>query len=100
MIKAVDSTIQMMGPEECGWDGFFYSGADHEATNNGTCGFYGSVPDCGDHAANGDYTAYLLREMRDYDAIPGNPRILDYFTLHYYPESFDQGTSAGRADAA
>jgi hypothetical protein len=33
MIKGVDPTIQTLGPEEWGWDGYFYSGADQESTN-------------------------------------------------------------------
>ena len=36
MVKTVDPTAQVQGPEEWGWDGFIYSGADQQYIQNTT----------------------------------------------------------------
>jgi hypothetical protein len=42
MIKAIDPNAQVVGPEEWGWSGYFYSGADQQAlSTNG----YTTAPD-------------------------------------------------------
>lgn len=79
-IKAADPTALTTGPEEWGWDGFLYSGYDQQwaPTHNW------ATPD---RDANGgvDYVAYLLAQMKTASQNSGT-RLLDYFTLHYYPQ--------------
>jgi len=83
MIKGVDPGAQVLGPEEWGWDGFFYSGKDQQLLSQLAC----SGPDCPDRVLQGglDYTAYLLDQLRQYDA-GGGGRILDMLTEHFYPQ--------------
>lgn len=83
MIKGVDPSVQVLGPEEWGWDGFFYSGKDQQLLSRLAC----NGPDCPDRVAQGglDYTAYLLDQLRQYDA-GGGGRVLDVLSEHFYPQ--------------
>src|SRR5438552_1736761 len=76
-IKSVDPTAQVLGPEEWGWDAYFYSGKDQELLSQVAC----NGPDCPDRLAQGglDYTAYLLDQLHQYEA-GGGGRILDMLT--------------------
>ena len=99
MIKGVDPSVQILGPEEWGWDGYFYSGADQQDITDNNCDFgdsSGGPRECTDHRAHGDYVPYLLQVMKDYDAAHGQ-RIMDWLSLHYYPQSgeFDGGDVPG-----
>lgn len=80
-IKDRDPNALALGPEEWGWGGFIYSGFDQQA---GAANGYTSFPD---RAANGnmDYAPWLLKEMRLASTRAGR-RLLDIFTLHYYPQ--------------
>jgi hypothetical protein len=90
MIKSVDPTAQVVGPEEWGWDGYRYSGYDlwYAPKNNWT------FPDRAAHG-NTDYVVWLLQQFRNDDATRGI-RLLDFFTLHYYPQGgeFSNDTSS------
>jgi hypothetical protein len=81
-VKAVDPAALVAAPEEWGWSGYFYSGYDQQygAQHNWT-----SFPD---RAANGgmDYMPWLLSQLYQ-RATNTNQRLLDYFTLHCYPQS-------------
>jgi len=81
MIKNVDPTATVMGPEEWGWDGYLYSGIDQQdaPANN-----YQSYPDRAAHG-NVDYVAYLLSQYALASASAGH-RLVDVFTLHWYPQ--------------
>ena len=74
-VKSVDPNALVHGPEEWGWSGYFYSGYDQQ---NG--GFH-------DRATNGgwDYCPWLLNQYYQ-RATNTNQRLLDYFTLHCYPQ--------------
>jgi hypothetical protein len=80
MIKSVDPRAQIVGPEEWGWDGYRYSGYDLQY-----------APDHGwifpDRAAHGnmDYVARILQQFKLDEQTRGK-RLLDVFTLHYYPQ--------------
>lgn len=91
MIKTVDPSAQIVGPEEWGWSGFFYSGYDQQyaAAHN-----YSSFPDRAAHG-NADYAPWLLQQFRADEQTRGI-RLLDFFTLHYYPQGgeFSDDTSA------
>jgi len=81
MVKAVDPTALILGPEEWGWLGYLYSGYDQQyASKNG----WANPPD---RAAHGgwDYVPWLLDQMRQHEAASGQ-RLLDVLSLHYYPQ--------------
>jgi hypothetical protein len=80
MIKSVDPTAQVVGPEEWGWDGYRYSGYDlwYAPKNNWT------FPDRAAHG-NMDYAPWLLQQFKK-DEVTRGIRLLDFFTLHYYPQ--------------
>jgi glycosyl hydrolase family 44/Calx-beta domain-containing protein len=96
MIKAVDPSAEILGPEEWGYDGFFYSGLDQHNLSTGVCGF---GDDCPDRAAHGsqDYVPYLLDHMRQYEVDHPGHRILDWLSLHFYPQG---GEFSGNTTAA
>ncbi|SFJ71137.1 glycoside hydrolase family 44 protein [Planctomicrobium piriforme] len=84
MIKSVDPTAQVLGPEEWGWSGYFYSGKDQQYFAQ--TGDYSHMPP--DKQAHGgmDYLPWLLDQLRQKDQQTGQ-RLLDAFTVHYYPQS-------------
>jgi hypothetical protein len=75
MVKSNDPNALVCGPEEWGWNGYLYSGYDQQ--NSGYT----------DRAANGgwDYMPWLLNQIHQHDLGTGY-RLLDYFTLHCYPQ--------------
>jgi len=86
MIKAVDPGALVVGPEEWGWSGYFYSGYDQQyGAAHGWCCYP-------DRAANGnmDYMPWLLDQLHKYDIANGK-RVLDVFSLHYYPQDGEYG---------
>ncbi len=91
MIKSVDPSAQVVGPEEWGWSGYFYSGYDQQY---GAAHNYSSFPDRAAHG-NADYAPWLLQQFRNDEQTRGI-RLLDFFTLHYYPQGgeFSDDTSA------
>ncbi len=83
-VKAIDPNALLLAPEEWGWPGYFYSGFDSQwagAHNNWDPAFF---PDRG---TNGgwDYLPWLLDQARQRATNTGL-RLLDYFTLHIYPQ--------------
>ncbi len=78
MVKSVDPGALVVGPEEWGWTGYLLSGKDMQA---------GNWSNPADKAAHGgmDYTPWLLKQLKDYEARNGK-RLLDVFSLHYYPQ--------------
>jgi hypothetical protein len=83
MVKSNDPDALVCGPEEWGWPGYFNSGYDIQ-NPGGT-----------DRAANGgmDYMPWLLNQLHQHDTNTGI-RLLDFFTLHCYPQEGNVGTSA------
>ncbi len=83
MIKSVDAGAAVVGPEEWGWSGYFYSGADQQY--GAAHGWNGVYPD---RQANGnmDYMPWLLDQLHKYDVANGK-HVLDVFSLHIYPQS-------------
>jgi hypothetical protein len=83
-VKAVDPNALVATPEEWGWGGYLYSGFDQQwsgAHNDYNPAHY---PDRG---TNGgwDYCPWLLSQFYR-QATNTNQRLLDYFTLHCYPQ--------------
>ncbi len=80
MIKTEDPAAQVLGPEEWGWGGFLYSGYDQQyAPTHGW-----THPDRAAHA-DMDYAPWLLQQFKNYETQNGR-RLLDVFTLHFYPQ--------------
>ena len=91
MVKSVDSNALVLAPEEWGWYGYFYSGYDQQwaGSNNNY-----NVAEYPDRKTNGgwDYMPWLLHQLSQYQTNTGQ-RLLDYFTLHCYPQEGNVGTS-------
>ena len=80
-IKAQDPAALVVGPEEWGWSGYFYSGYDQQwGSKNG----WNNLPD---RAANGgwDYLPWLLKELK-LQTVAGGLKPLDVFSAHFYPQ--------------
>lgn len=92
-VKAVDANALVLGPEEWGWSGYFYSGFDQQY---GSQHGWGNYPD---RATNGgwDYLPWLLDQFRRHDATNNGQRSLDYFTVHYYPQNGEYGNTVSAA---
>src|SRR5262245_41131050 len=73
MIKSLDPHAKILGPEEWGWTGYFIDGAAAAAQNWGAT--YEGL----------NVQQWLLKKLHDYDTANGT-RLLDYFTLHFYPQ--------------
>jgi hypothetical protein len=80
-IKAVDPSALVVGPEEWGWSGYLFSGYDQQY--GGVHG-WGFLPDRANHGG-ADYLPWLLSALAQNDAANGR-RLLDVFTVHYYPQ--------------
>ena len=80
-IKAVDPSALIVGPEEWGWSGYFYSGYDQQW---GSTHGWSSLPDRNNHGG-ADYLTWLLGQIRQSSTSAGR-RLLDVFTVHYYPQ--------------
>jgi hypothetical protein len=91
-IKAVDPSALVVGPEEWGWSGYFYSGYDQQY---GAAHGWSSLPDRASHGG-ADYLPWLLDAMRQGSASAGT-RLLDVFTVHYYPQSGEFSDDASTA---
>ena len=85
-IKNVDGSALVVGPEEWGWSGYFYSGYDQQygAAHNWCC-----FPDRQSHGS-WDYLPWLLDQMRQNELATGR-RLLDIFSVHYYPQGGEFG---------
>jgi hypothetical protein len=81
-IKAVDPSALVVGPEEWGWSGYLFSGYDQQY---GSIHGWGSLPDRNNHGG-ADYLPWFLDQLRQNHAATGQ-RLLDVFTVHYYPQS-------------
>ncbi|HEY2786730.1 MAG TPA: glycoside hydrolase family 44 protein, partial [Fimbriiglobus sp.] len=84
MVKSLDPGAQILGPDEWGWTNYFISGADAAAQNWGAT--YNGL----------NAEAWLLDQLRQHDATTGT-RLLDYFTLHDYPQGGEFGNDVSQA---
>ena len=80
-IKAIDPTALIVGPEEWGWSGYLLSGYDQQY---GSLHGWSFMPDRSNHGG-WDYLPWLLDQLRQNNAATGR-RLLDIFTVHYYPQ--------------
>lgn len=77
-IKAADPGAQVAGPEEWGWNGYFFSGSDQQYGHRHG---WSRLPDREAHGG-ADYLPWLLNQLR----LDGR-HLLDVFTVHYYPDA-------------
>ncbi|HEY2346696.1 MAG TPA: glycoside hydrolase family 44 protein [Xanthomonadaceae bacterium] len=93
MIRTQDSGAIIFGPEEWGWGGYFYSGYDQQY--GAAHGWNGVYPD---RQANGnmDYMPWLLQQMHA-DNVATGKRVLNVFTLHYYPQGGEFGDDTSQS---
>ena len=91
-VKSADASAKTIGPAEYGWCAYFYSAADGAGNTKGC------VPgnDSAAHA-NLQIMDYYLQQMKAYE-LQNGIRVLDYFDLHYYPQS--NGVSLSPAGSA
>ncbi|HUA65365.1 MAG TPA: glycoside hydrolase family 44 protein [Alphaproteobacteria bacterium] len=96
MVKSNDPNALVLGPEEWGWNGYLYSGYDQQWS--GQHGDY-NPNDYPDRAANGDwnYCPWLLHQFQQYNNT-NHQRLLDYFTVHCYPQ--ENNVSGNAVDPA
>jgi PKD repeat protein len=85
-IRAVDPNAKIVGPEEWGWSGYFYSGYDQQYGSQHGWSF---LPDRANHGG-ADYLPWLLAQLK----LDGR-HLFDIFTVHYYPQGgeFSNDTS-------
>jgi len=90
MVKSNDPNALVLGPEEWGWPGYFYSGYDQQWSGQHNDYNPAHYPD---RATNGgsDYMPWLLNQFHQHETNTGQ-RLLDYFTLHCYPQEGDVST--------
>jgi hypothetical protein len=86
MIKSVDAGALVVGPEEWGWSGYLYSGSDQQY---GAAHGWSTLPDRAAHG-NVDYLPWLLAQMKSASDAAGK-RLLDVFTVHWYPQGGEYG---------
>ena len=91
-IKEADPAALIVGPEEWGWSGYFFSGHDQQYGSQHGWGF---LPDRANHG-NADYLPWLLEQLRQHHQTTGQ-KLLDVFTVHYYPQG---GEFGGGVDSA
>jgi len=91
-IKAVDPTALVVGPEEWGWDGYFYSGYDQQW---GAAHGWSNLPDRANHGGQ-DYLPWLLSQLKQ-NAVSTGQRLLDVFSVHYYPQSGEFGNDVSNS---
>ncbi len=85
-LKTMDPSVRVLAPEEWGWSGYFYSGYDQQYGSQHGWSYFP------DRNANGgwDYLPWLLDQFHQ-RATNTNQRLLDYLTVHYYPQSGEFG---------
>jgi len=91
-IRAADPNGRIIGPEEWGWTGYFYSGFDQQA---GKQNLNRSFPDREAHGG-ADYIPYVLSRIRQEEQARGT-RLLDGLSVHYYPQGGETGNSLSAA---
>jgi len=81
-IRGTDPNALIVGPEEWGWSGYFYSGYDQQY---GSLHGWSSLPDRNAHGG-ADYLPWLLGQLK----LDGR-HLIDVFTVHYYPQGGEFG---------
>ena len=98
MVKSNDASAIVLGPEEWGWPGYLYSGYDWQWA--GLHNDYNSAhfPDRQTNAGM-DYIPWLLGKLQTYQN-SNSIRLLDYLTVHCYPQEGSVSTSDASSTTA
>lgn len=89
MIKANDPNAIVCGPDEWNFEGYLTSGYDGQYADEHGFNF-NLHPDRDAHGGM-DYLPYILDQFQKNERA-GNPRLLDIFAVHYYPQDrFNSG---------
>ncbi len=91
-IKLIDSGALVVGPEEWGWSGYFFSGYDQQY---GSRYGWSSLPDRNNHGG-ADYLPWLLSQLKA-TPVAGGLRPLDVFSVHFYPQGGEFGNDTSTA---
>lgn len=83
LVKSVDPTAMVGGPEEWGWTNYLFSGYDSQWA--GEHGWDKPKPDRSAHGDT-DIMPWLLKQFATAEKTSGK-RLLDVFTLHFYPQA-------------
>jgi hypothetical protein len=81
-VRNAEPGALIVGPEEWGWTNYFYSASD--SAYAAAHGYNGVYPDRQAHG-NMDEMPWLLQSLKSYETTNGK-RLLDVFSLHYYPQ--------------
>jgi hypothetical protein len=92
MIKSIDPAASVVGPEEWGWSGYFFSGYDQQW---GAIHGWSNLPDRANHGGQ-DYVPWLLGQLKQSADSTGQPP-LDVFSVHYYPQGGEFGGDVSAA---
>lgn len=92
MVHAIDSNAIVLGPEEWGWSGYIYSGYDAQW---GLLNGWNNLPDRTAHGGQ-DFMPWWLDQVRQRSQAAGK-RLLDVFTLHFYPQGGEWGNDVSAA---
>jgi len=92
-VKSVDPGAIVVAPEEWGWSGYFFSGADQQY--GADTGQWSNTPD---RVAHGgwDYLPWLLSKFHDWEMANGR-KLVDVFTVHYYPQGGEYSEDTSNA---
>lgn len=86
-IRANDPGAKIVGPEEWGWEGYFYSGYDQQyAAAHG----YTKFPDHQGTQGGLDYIPWLLTQWKA-------SRAVDVVSVHFYPQGAEFGNDVSTA---
>ena len=88
-IKLIDPGALVVGPEEWGWSGYFYSGYDQQY---GSLHGWSNLPDRANHGGS-DYLPWLLGQLKQ-SSVAGTLKPLDVFSVHWYPQGGEFGNDA------
>jgi hypothetical protein len=85
-VKANDPSARVVAPEEWGWSGYLLSGYDQQwGSQHG----WSNLPDRAAHGG-ADYLPWLLDQLRQ-DALQRGERLVDTFSVHWYPQGGEFG---------
>ncbi len=87
-IKSVDPGARIVGPEEWGWAGYIVSGYDQQYGNTHGWSY---LPDRASHGG-WEYLPWVLNQLK----LDGR-RLLDVFTVHYYPQGGEFSSTVSSA---
>ena len=85
-VKLIDPGALVVGPEEWGWSGYFFSGYDQQY---GSQHGWSNLPDRANHGG-ADYLPWLLGQLKAAQ-VAGTLKPLDVFSVHWYPQGGEFG---------